>query len=472
MQRSLKPTLLSANEAHTVTAKKSPLYRNLTMAILTAGMLSLTGCQSIKNIASGGEKDAIQAADKSEAAYYQEAIQSIQDRDYLDASAELAEMRTFYPTGRYAQQGLLDLMYSQYESKEYELAATSAEQFIRLYPNNVQVDYAYYVRGVANMQAGNSVLLNLAKLKQAHRDTAYLRLAFSNFLELITRYPNSSYAPDAAQRMNYIYNQFAESEIDVARWYIDRQAYVAAANRAKWVFQYYPLSPQVPESIAILAYTNEKLGLDDLAKQYKTLLRLNYPDMLTRSGDVKLKANRSGALGLLNTVTFGVLGRADEDKSDSSQFTTSGDYIGATKQQQIISRAAELNLPGQTSTTPSSQAEMPSFNGNVRSGISLGLGLPEQDAENINDQGSPTATAISVKDSPRAMYPETNPVRQTTPAVGSGSTDIMLPIPRDNTGTVAPGAVIPGAPPVNNDSGIDVPVPPNQPGTTSVPLVP
>ncbi|WP_227431006.1 outer membrane protein assembly factor BamD, partial [Psychrobacter sp. I-STPA6b] len=145
--------------------------------------------------------------------------------------------RTFYPTGRYAEQALLDMMYAQFEINEYEAAANSSNQFISLYPSNPQVSYAYYVRGVANMQ-GSSEGIKLFPVNQAERDTAYYRLAFANFQELIGKYPNSPYAPDAAQRMIFIYNQFAESELNAANWYIEREAYVAAANRAKWVFQY------------------------------------------------------------------------------------------------------------------------------------------------------------------------------------------------------------------------------------------
>lgn len=358
----------------------------LTVALLTAGMLSLTGCQTLKNI-TGKDSDAVATAEKTDAQYYKEAVDAMDKGRYIYAAEQLSELRTFYPTGAYAEQALLDLMYSQFQSNEYALAVTSAEQFIKLYPRNNQVDYAYYVRGVANMQAGTSSLLNITKLQQAHRDTSYYRLAFGNFQELLAKFPNSSYAPDAAQRMTYIYNQFAESELSAARWYIKREAYVAAANRAKWVFQYFPQSQQVPEAIAILAYTNEQLGLNDLAQQYKTLLQINYPEWLTRDGKVRISNNRAGSL--LSRMTYGKLGRSDK-RADSDAETST--YTGPTKQQ-IIQQAAQLQLP--TDNAATFGQNLPAIESGRR-GVNLGLGLPEE----ANTQPQNRIA------SPKQMYPD------------------------------------------------------------------
>lgn len=139
----------------------------------------------------------------------------------------------------------------------------------------------------------------------------YSRIAFNNFQQLINRFPNSAYAPDAALRMRYIYNQLSESEMDVARWYIKRKAYVAAANRAKWVFQYYPQSEAIPESIATIAYSYDKLGMTDTANQYKQLLRINYPGLIDARGNVKLDNTRTGS-NWLNKATLGVLGQSSK----------------------------------------------------------------------------------------------------------------------------------------------------------------
>ncbi|WP_025644217.1 MULTISPECIES: outer membrane protein assembly factor BamD [unclassified Psychrobacter] len=370
------------------------------MTLLTLSV-SLAGCQTFKNL-TGDDVDAVETAEKSEQAYYNDAIAEIDKGRYNQAIEDLNNLRTFYPTGPYAEQALLDVMYAQYASGSYELAAASAEQFIRLYPSNPQVSYAYYVRGVANME-GSSDGLKIFKVNQAERDTAYLRLAFANFQELVNKYPNSPYSPDAAQRMTFIYNQFAQSELTAANWYIEREAYVAAVNRAKWVVQYYPLSESVPEALAILAYAHQKLGITDLAQEYQTLLQINYPNWLTNDGRVKLNTKRDSSW--LNKLTFGKLGRAGISESSIA----TDQYTGATKEQ-IIRSATQLRLPSDNAAASNANASSSNLVTGDNRGVNIGLGLPENESERITDQASTGSTARSAIVNPQT----TNPVRRAT----------------------------------------------------------
>lgn len=360
------------NSSSSRSSSRSPWMRSCfhlammgTLACTALGGLS--GCQAIKNFTDN--KDPIAAkAGNSEEGYYQEAMLRIDKGHYNQATEELNNLRTFYPTGRYAEQALLDLIYVQYQAGEYETAVKTAEQFMRLYPNNPQISYAYYVRGVANMQ-GPSGGMNLIRLNQAQRDMTYFKVAFANFQELLNKYPNSVYAPDAAQRMLFIYNQLAEHELVAARWYMERKAYVAAVNRAKWVFQYFPQSEAIPESLVILAEGYDKLGQGDLANNYKTLLQINYPNY-TKSGRTKKTAS------WLNKLTLGVLGRS----GTNAVFNVTADpstYQGQTKTQ-IIGRANQLNLPKEM---PSDLPSMPS----TKRQINVGLDLPE-DENDLNPQ--------------------------------------------------------------------------------------
>ena len=376
-------------------------FIKLSSITLLALSVNLVGCQTFKNLTGGKDVDAVATAEKSEQGYYNDAIAQIDKGRYTQAIEDLNNLRTFYPTGQYAEQALLDVMYAQYESGKFEAAAASAEQFISLYPSNPQVSYAYYVRGVANMQ-GSSEGLKLFKLNQAERDTAYLRIAFANFQELINKYPNSPYAPDAAQRMTFIYNQFAESEMSAANWYVEREAYVAAVNRAKWVFQYYPLSESVPDALAVLAYSHEKLGLNDLANEYKTLLQINYPNMLSADGRVKLNTKRERTL--FNKLTFGQLNRFNKDTS-----VASGNYNGATKTQ-VIRNANQLRLPSDNAAAANANAPLNMSPKRANSGINVGLGLPEATTERVTSQSSTGDTAREADVDPQNM----NPVRRTT----------------------------------------------------------
>lgn len=376
-------------------------FIKLSSITLLALSVNLVGCQTFKNLTGGKDVDAVATAEKSEQGYYNDAIAQIDKGRYTQAIEDLTNLRTFYPTGQYAEQALLDVMYAQYESGKFEAAAASAEQFINLYPSNPQVSYAYYVRGVANMQ-GSSEGLKLFKLNQAERDTAYLRIAFANFQELINKYPNSPYAPDAAQRMTFIYNQFAESEMSAANWYVEREAYVAAVNRAKWVFQYYPLSESVPDALAVLAYSHEKLGLNDLANEYKTLLQINYPNMLSADGRVKLNTKRERTL--FNKLTFGQLNRFNKDTS-----VATGNYSGATKTQ-VIRNANQLRLPSDNAAAANTNAPLNMSPKRANSGINVGLGLPEASTERVTSQSSTGDTAREADVDPQNM----NPVRRTT----------------------------------------------------------
>ena len=376
-------------------------FIKLSSITLLALSVNLVGCQTFKNLTGGKDVDAVATAEKSEQGYYNDAIAQIDKGRYTQAIEDLNNLRTFYPTGQYAEQALLDVMYAQYESGKFEAAAASAEQFISLYPSNPQVSYAYYVRGVANMQ-GSSEGLKLFKLNQAERDTAYLRIAFANFQELINKYPNSPYAPDAAQRMTFIYNQFAESEMSAANWYVEREAYVAAVNRAKWVFQYYPLSESVPDALAVLAYSHEKLGLNDLANEYKTLLQINYPNMLSADGRVKLNTKRERTL--FNKLTIGQLNRFNKDTS-----VATGNYSGATKTQ-VIRNANQLRLPSDNAAAANANAPLNMSPKRANSGINVGLGLPEASTERVTSQSSTGDTAREAEVDPQNM----NPVRRTT----------------------------------------------------------
>jgi len=322
---------------------------------ITVALTTLSGCQTLKNSKLFGGKDEVVAtkAEKSEQGYYQAASDNIKKGNLAKAISQLNDLRTFYPVGDYSEQALLDLMYAQYQHGDYLDAIASADRFIQSYPSNPQVDYAYYVRGISNMQAASGGVMKYTKLNPAHRDMGYSRIAFNNFQQLINRFPNSAYAPDAALRMRYIYNQLSESEMDVARWYIKRKAYVAAANRAKWVFQYYPQSEAIPESIATIAYSYDKLGMTDTANQYKQLLRINYPGLIDARGNVKLDNTRTGS-NWLNKATLGVLGQSSQNAAVQGIAQQSGQYSGNTKPQVIqtsIQQAAQcacqVRLPRQ-----------------------------------------------------------------------------------------------------------------------------
>lgn len=208
---------------------------------------------------------------------YEEGAAKMRDKDYDKAIVYFGKLESRYPNGRYAAQAQLETAYAQYKKQDPVLCVAAADRFIKLHPNHANVDYAYYLKGLAVFNE-RGVLEKLTKQQVSDRDPRSLRDSFVTFKELVTRYPNSRYAKDATQRMVYLANSLADHELHVARYYMKRQAYVAAINRAKYVLEYYPQSPSTEEALVIMISAYDLMSLDDLKKDTIRILQTNYPN--------------------------------------------------------------------------------------------------------------------------------------------------------------------------------------------------
>ena len=294
-----------------------PHYK-ITILALSLGVASaFVGCSS-----NPSKKDVVdKGPQSSEQVYFEKAQKSLERNQYTDAVKSLEALDTYYPTGQYTQQAQLELLYAKFKQKDYEGTIALAERFIRLNPQHPNVDYAYYVRGVANMEMNYDSLIRYTSLQQSHRDVSYIKVAYQNFVDLIRRFPSSQYSVDAAQRMKYIAQELAESEMNAARFNIQRKAWLAAAERAQWVIEHYPQTPQTPEALATLAYSYQKLGDQATSQQYVDILKLNYPNLVKSNGEVNLRAARKDG-SWVNRATLGLLGRQSKT-SDSKNIDAS-----------------------------------------------------------------------------------------------------------------------------------------------------
>jgi outer membrane protein assembly factor BamD len=195
--------------------------------------------------------------------YYETAI-----KHYQDLSAR-------FPFGDYAQQGQLDMAYAQYMFDQPEAAIATAEQFIKTYPRHPNVDYAYYLRGLANFEQTRGALDSFLGIDPAQRDPRSALDSFRYFAELVRRFPESRYAGDARQRMVHLKNYLARHEVYVADYYMRRKAYVAAANRAQYVIENYSQTQSVPEALRIMARAYDRLGLTELAADARRVIEAN-----------------------------------------------------------------------------------------------------------------------------------------------------------------------------------------------------
>ena len=237
--------------------------RLLAAALLALALLGAGGCSSLKF----WDKDnGDQVIEGSPEQLYREAIRDIKSNNYPGAIQRYEMLEARYPFSEQAKQGQLDLIYAYYKNRSADATIDQSDQFIREKPTHPRVDYAYYVRGLVYFDSGANWLERKFKADIAKRPPHEARKSFQAFQVLVQQYPKSPYAADARQRMIYLRNRLADYEIEVARYYLKRGAYVGAANRAKGVIEGYDGAPAVDDALKILAASYRKLEVDDLAQ--------------------------------------------------------------------------------------------------------------------------------------------------------------------------------------------------------------
>lgn len=208
---------------------------------------------------------------------YEAAEDRMRDRDYDKAIKYFEVIESRYPHGRYAVQAQLEIAYAQYKKQDPVAATAAADRFIKLHPHHPNVDYAYYLKGLAVFNE-RGIVEKLTQQQISDRDPKALHDSFLAFKELITKFPDSKYVKDATLRMTYLVNSLAEHELYVARYYMKRQAYLAAVNRCKYMLTEYPDSPYKEEALIIMISAYDLMGLDDYKQDTMRVLKTNYPD--------------------------------------------------------------------------------------------------------------------------------------------------------------------------------------------------
>ena len=214
----------------------------------------------------------------SAAKLYSEAKSSLSDRQYEQAIKYYQKLEARYPYGRFAQQAQIEIAYAHYKDSEPALALAAADRFIKLHPNHPNVDYVYYLKGLANFNEDLGIMGFFGNQDMTERDPKAAGEAFDAFKELVNRFPDSKYTPDAILRMNYLVNALAAHEVHVARYYLKRGAHVAAANRAQFALKTYPQAPANEEGLVILVKAYDALGLKELRDDAERVMVQNFPN--------------------------------------------------------------------------------------------------------------------------------------------------------------------------------------------------
>ncbi len=296
---------------------------DLKLPLLLTIAIFLGGCSLF-----GDDEDEDEFAGLStEEQFYQRALSQLNGQNFRGAISTYQALESRFPFGRFADQAQIEIVFAHYRNGDMEAARAAADRFIRLHPDNENVDYAYYMRGLSSFTDGSGLLNRFVPVDQTRRDPGRAQESFNDFSQLLALYPDSAYAADARARMIFLRNNLAAYEIHVANYYLERRAYIAAQRRGQYVVENFQGTPAVADGIAVMVETYLRLGLNDLADTSLALLRENYPDhsSIDNSGEFIIRTEITNP-SLLYTVTFGLLGdnRIDPPLAPTRRPRTSG----------------------------------------------------------------------------------------------------------------------------------------------------
>ncbi len=253
--------------------KHVPTARPLPLLLLILASALAAGCQG-----NGSEFDMVGTPER----IHQQARIDLANSNFPSAIQKLELLEARYPFSEPARQGQIDLIYAYYKNREAESAIDQADQFIRENPTHPRVDYAYYIRGLVHFEAGANLIERVFNADITKRPPQEARKSFQSFQTLVQAYPKSPYAADARQRMVYLRNRMADYELEVARYYMKRGAYIGAINRARNLIETYDGAPAVPKALKVGAEAYRKLGMDDMALMVENVREGNAsPDTLS-----------------------------------------------------------------------------------------------------------------------------------------------------------------------------------------------
>ena len=209
---------------------------------------------------------------------YSEGKEFLNLEDFNNAIRYFEVLESRFPFGKYSTQAMLDLSYAYYASDQRDTAIIEINRFIRLYPNHPEISYAYYLRALANFDKDANVLTRFFGYDPSRYDITALKESFNDFSIVVNRYPDTKYAEDSLNRLIYIRNQIARSELYIAEYYHKRSAHVAAIERIKYMLENYGGTPSTEQGLLILIESYNSLNMRQLAFDAARVLKKNYPE--------------------------------------------------------------------------------------------------------------------------------------------------------------------------------------------------
>lgn len=243
--------------------------RHALLAATVAVVTLMAGCGSV---------DRDPTAKMTAEQLYAEAKDEMAAGNWARARDLLTRLEARYPFGRYAQQAQIEIAYAHYKEGDSAQAIAACDRFIKLNPNHPFADYVHYLKGLATFNDDLGLFGRALSMDPSTRDPKAMRDAFDVYKELVARFPDSRYAADATARMNYLVTAMAQSEVNVARFYLQRGAYIAAVQRAQNAVREYAATPAAEEALSIMVHAYDALEMPQLRDDARRVLQLNYPN--------------------------------------------------------------------------------------------------------------------------------------------------------------------------------------------------
>jgi len=248
-------------------------------------LLLLTSCSSFSNLASQKKADPTKGYSANK--LFQEAHAALTGRDYAKAIKKYEVLQARYPLGRFAQQSLLESAFAYYKYDEADTALDTIDRYTRMYPRSPKMDYALYLRGLINFNRGGGLMDKIFPRSFSDLDNVRQKESFHDFTTLLTRYPKSEYVKDATHRMHFLKNALGQSEVNIAKYYMKRKAYLAAFNRADYTIKHHQGTPAILAALQLKYCAAKALTKHKIATDTQRVIQLNFPQIKRINCDFK-----------------------------------------------------------------------------------------------------------------------------------------------------------------------------------------